>query len=208
MLLESYRFRLEKMIWSGQFWGENGALEYARQNSDLINLDKFGLLSLRYSASGNAWMHWRKNPLAFWWLFRFILLFPRVLLKAKQLSRSLHLLSAGNCSVVGAVLAQGGFKELAVKVFERGVYQPDVSFETTALLYGDLFNLHAMPKARVWEYVWGVASAPDWEVAQKPRGRISKQQLARVLRKIGLDDLAKKTAEGAGSADQVLKASA
>lgn len=207
--LPIYKQTLGRLQWDGKYWGENGALEYARRNSDLIKITPVGLISLQYSAATNAWAQWRSRPLAFWWLWRFVTCFCPTFFAARKQVETMSALTADECSVVGGVLARGGLKPLAITVFEHGISQKDVPFETEALLYADLYELRAISPENMWLYVWELKHVPQsFEQAKKPCGKISPEQLVRVLRKIGRPDWAVKLAAEQEVWDQVLKSRA
>lgn len=205
--MPQYAAKLGQMQWKGEYWGEEGALEYARRYEDLVKLTPVGWVSLWYSAAGNARMRWEKNKLAFWWLFLFVSNFCRAFFKARELTETKEILTPQECSVVGVVLRHGKLTQLAVQVLEHGLSATtDEQFAIRALLYAELYEMRRMSLELTADFIWGLHFLPrSYEQAKKPCGKIAPEQLARVLRKVGLCDFAARLAAETESWDQVLK---
>ncbi len=221
--LPIYEQTLQRLQWDGKYWGEYGALEYARRNSDLVNLTRVGLISLRYGAATSAWARWRKTPFAFWWLLRAVFCFYPAFNAAREFVQAKQplTLTPEECSVVGMVLVRGKLRDLGIHVLEHGLSQlrsqadevkessTSYKFETAALLYANLYEVHAMPIEKVWMFVWGYTHAPNnLEQVKKPSGKIAPGQLCLVLQKIGLSDFAELYEQEQEVWDQVAKSRA
>lgn len=194
--------------WRGQYWGRDGAIQFAYRNADILALTQVGWVSLYYGAAGNAWVHWKNNKLQVWWLFRFLATFPRAFFSALELSKKVDLLSAEDCAVVAPVLRHGGMTKCALVVLVRGVRVGDEKrdFTSLALIFGELHEMGCAPSERVAHFVWGTPHFPlSLEMAQKTRHPIDLAQLARVLRKVG-SQFAGEIARMSGALDQELKA--